>query len=90
MSKPFWPGPEDGSRTLPPSTADERKSPLIVLGIMREKFIDGCSMARDSYSRREEDLVAAYMDRVGAGITEAKEDMRRIEGEFDVESSKGI
>jgi len=63
---------------------------LMVLGIMREKFIDGCSMARDSYSRREEDFVAAYKDRVGAGITEAKEDMSKIEGEFDVESSRGM
>ena len=78
------------SRTLPPSTADKRKSPLIVLGITRENVIDGCSIARDSYSKRAEDFVAAYKDRVGAGITEAKEDMRSIEGEFDVESSKGI
>ena len=61
-----------------------------MLGIKSEKVIDGCSIARDWYSRREEDFVAAYRDRVGAGITEAKEDMRRIEGEFDVESSKGI
>ena len=57
---------------------------------MRENVIDGCSIARDSYSRSEEDLVAAYRDLVGAGITEAREDMRRIEGEFEVESSKGI
>ena len=63
---------------------------MIVLGIMSENVIDGCSIARDSYSRREEDFVAAYRDRVGAGITEAREDMRRIEGEFEVESSKGI
>jgi len=57
---------------------------------MRENVIDGCSIARDSYKRREDDFVAAYSDRVGAGITEAREDMRRIEGEFEVESSKGI
>ena len=57
---------------------------------MREKFIDGCSIASDSYSRREEDFVAAYSDRVGAGITEASEDIMRIEGEFEVESSSGI
>ena len=63
---------------------------MIVLGITRENVIDGCSIARDSYSRRDEDFVAPYRDRVGAGITEAKEDMRRIEGEFDVESSRGI
>lgn len=61
-----------------------------MLGIRREKFIDGCSIARDSYNKREEDFVAAYRDRVGAGITEAREDMSRIEGEFDVESSRGI
>ena len=57
---------------------------------MRENVIDGCSIARDSYSRRAEDFDAAYNDRVGAGITEAREDMRRIEGAFEVESSKGI
>lgn len=53
-------------------------------------MIDGCSIARDSYSRRAEDFVAAYRDRVGAGITEAKEDMSSIEGELDVDSNKGI
>ena len=57
---------------------------------MRENVIEGCSIASDSYSRRADDFVAAYRDGVGAGITEAREDMRRIEGEFDVESSKGI
>ena len=57
---------------------------------MREKLIDGCSIARDSYNRREDDFVAAYRDRVGAGITEAMEDMSSIEGEFDVESNRGI
>ena len=62
---------------------------MIVLGITRENVIDGCSIERDWYSRREEDFVTTYIDRVGAGITEAKEDMS-IEGEFDVESSKGI
>ena len=61
-----------------------------MLGITRENVIDGCSIERDWYNRREDDFVAAYIDRVGAGITEAKEDMRSIEGEFDVESSKGI
>lgn len=61
-----------------------------MLGITRENVIEGCSIARDSYSRRAEDFVAAYRDRVGAGITEAREDMRRIEGEVEVERSKGI
>ena len=61
-----------------------------MLGITREKVIDGCSIASDSYNRREEDFVAAYKDRVGAGITEASEDIMRIEGEFEVESSSGI
>ena len=56
----------------------------------REKVIEGCSIARDSYSKREEDFVAAYSDRVGAGMTEANEDIKRIDGEFDVESSRGI
>lgn len=62
----------------------------MVLGIIREKFIDGCSIASDSYSRSEDDFVAAYRDLVGAGITEANEEMSRIEGEFEVESSRGI
>ena len=56
---------------LAPSTADERKSPLIVLSIMRENVIEGCSIASDSY-RRADDFVAAYWDRAGAGITEAR------------------
>lgn len=57
---------------------------------MRVIAIDGCSIASDSYNSRDDDFVAAYRDRVGAGITEAKEDISRIEGESDVESSRGI
>lgn len=36
------------------------------------------------------DLLAQYNARVGAGVVDAAEDMRRIEGEMDVRSNKGV
>ena len=63
---------------------------MLVLGITSEKVTDWCSIASDSYNRREEKVAAAYSDRVDAGITEASEDITRIEGEFEVEGSSGI
>jgi len=43
----------------------------------------GCSMERDWYRRRAADLVEAYIERVGAGTTAAREE-RRIEGDEEM------
>ena len=39
---------------------------------------------------RDADLLAQYNARVGAGVVDAAEDMRRMEGEEEVRSSKGV
>ena len=38
----------------------------------------------------EADLLAQYKARVGAGVIAAPEDMRRMEGDGEVRSSKGV
>lgn len=77
------------SRTGPPSTAPDRKSPSIVDGITKENCTAGCSMDNAIYKRREADLVEAYTVRVGAGINDARVLSKTRAGAADFES-KGI
>jgi hypothetical protein len=72
------------------STADARKSPSIEAGNTLEKTIAGCSMERDWKKRSAADFVAPYSARVGAGIRDATEETKSMEGLVDVRSSKGI
>jgi len=68
------------SLTSPPSTAPFLNSSSTVPGTTTLNRISGCSIESDWYKRREPVLVEPYKVRVGAGVREAREDRRRIEG----------
>jgi len=53
-------------------------------------LILGCSIARAWYRTKEAAFVDAYIERVGAGMREARELMRTIDGAMEVLFKSGI
>jgi hypothetical protein len=78
------------SRVGPWSTAEARKLPSTVDAIMVVKLIWGCSMASALYKMSDADFVDPYNDRVGAGTSAARLEIRSMDGAVDVAFSIGI
>jgi len=64
--------------------------PLTVAGKMVENFTSGCSIDKLWNRTREAAFEAAYKVRVGAGMTAATEETRRVAGSFEVDAIRGI